>query len=223
MTKNNVYYVPADQRRDFNLLVQRANRRIKASFKYIQEEKGITDPRTLGTIFGDYAYDQSPTPYSRSIKFQSESAYKAYKRSLMRWGEEVPKNVKDPTKYLSEKKIKQTRKGYIQNATQALNTLATELGIPLDNGKLPENLYHKLSHLSTEQLTHFFDEDIGDMIDGQRWGSDQYEGADRDQFVDITIARINTLKQLYPRSQNKSKGKSVKKKKSKKKATKRKK
>ena len=197
--KGNQFIVPKDERNEFDLLVRRANYRIKKSMDYVQKEKGISDERTLHSIFGDYAYSSSPTAFSRSVKFSSEKAYKQYKQYISQWGQEVRKNVKDPIKYVSDKKIKDIRKGYIQNITKALNTLATELNIPLDDGKLPENLFGKISNLTTDQLVHFFDEDPEEMLSGQRWGSDEYEGADAGQFVDITVARLKTLRQLYPK------------------------
>lgn len=194
------FIVPQGERNEFDLLVRRANYRIRKSMEYVQTEKGISDERTLHSIFGDYAYSTSPTAFSRSVKFKSEKAYKQYKEFISQWGQEVRKNVKDPVKYVADKKIKAFRKGYIQSITKALNTLATELNIPLENGKLPENLYGKISNLTTEQLVHFFDEDPEEMLSGQRWGSDKYEGADAGQFVDITTARLKTLRQLYPKT-----------------------
>lgn len=204
MARNkDIFRVPESERKEYRQLVQRANRRIKASFKYIQNEREITDMKVLRAIYGDYAYGS--TPYSRSIKFNSEKDYIAYKRHLEKWGGDIPKNVKNKARYQSEKKIKETRDGYYQAIINSLTILAIDTGNLDENGQLPADIADRVKRLSTEQLVHFFDDDPSERIEGARWGSDDYEGADMEQFVDVTLGHLKALRKIYPTKKKKKK------------------
>lgn len=209
MARNNdIYKVPKELRQDFSLLVQRANRRIMSNLKYIQKED-IKDPRIHEALLGvkvDHAdWHTQKTPFSRSIVFRAkktedgrtitaEQQYKSYTRALEKY---------------ADRNIEEVREGYYKNIIKSLTTLAIDTGNLDEKGKLPANLARRIKNLSTEQLVHFFDDDPTERIEGLRWGSDDYEGADMDQFVDVTVAHLKALRQVYPkkRKPRKDKGK----------------
>ena len=199
MARNNdIYKVPAELRQDYNLLVQKANRQIMKNLKYIQKED-IKDNRVHGALLGvkvDHAsWHTQKTPFSRSVVFRSrttedgrkitaEQQFKSYMRTLERY---------------SERDIEEVREGYYKNIIKSLTTLAIETGNLDEKGKLPANLARRIKNLSTEQLIHFFDDDPTERIESLRWGSDDYEGADMDQFIDVTVGHLKALRQVYPK------------------------
>ena len=199
MAKNNdTFRVPAELRKDYNLLVQKANRQIMKNLKYIQQED-IKDQRVHEALLGvkvDHSnWHTQKTPFSRSVVFKSrktedgrtitaEQQYKSYVRALERY---------------SERDIEEVRDGYYKNIIQALTTMAIETGNLDEKGKLPANLARRIKNLSTEQLIHFFDDDPTERIEGARWGSDDYEGADMEQFIDVTVGHLQALRKLYPK------------------------
>lgn len=199
MARNNdIYRVPAELRQDYNLLVQKANRQIMKNLKFIQKED-IKDHRVHEALLGaqvDHAnWHTQKTPFSRSVVFRSrttedgrkitaEQQFKSYMRTLERY---------------SERNIEEVREGYYKNIIKSLTTLAIETGNLDEKGKLPANLARRIKNLSTEQLIHFFDDDPTERIEGLRWGSDDYEGADMEQFVDVTVGHLKALRQIYPK------------------------
>ena len=209
------YTVPESERKEFDLLVQRANRRIKSNLKMI-EKNNITSSTAKRALVSDYedasSWHTEKTPFSRSKTFDSEKDYKQFMRHVSQWGGE------DFSR--SEEAI---RERYYKSIIQALTTTALDNGngVLTKTGRLPGNLAKKIRELSLEQLTNFFDHaDPTESIETQGWGSDLYLGVDKKEFVDITVAHINALKQIFPESSNLSKAKSSKPKKRKSKAKK---
>lgn len=193
-TNNKGFTVPAGERKDFKLLVQRANRTINANLKFIQKED-IQTGRAKRQLMSDYidksAWHTEKTAFSRGIKFESEKAYKDYVRQLNRWGGEG-----------AEKSVKGTKQRIYESIIKSLNTTADIYGqgVKDDSGHLPKEITDRLEKMSVEQLLNFFDiADPTEDIEHQSWSYEEYqEGVDRDTFVDITTTRLNYLEQIVP-------------------------
>ena len=223
MAKNKVgYTVPASERKEFDLLVQRANRRILSNMKYIQQED-IKSQTAQRALVGDYMdkgeWAGSTAVFSRSKSFTSESAYKAFVRHIEQWGASGDKGE-------FARSRDTLREGYEKAIIKALTTAAIDNGngVLTKQGRLPANLAKEIRSLSLEQLTNFFDHaDPTEDLEVQRFSSYDYLGVDRGEFVDITRARLNALKQLYPDKAPKSNATKPKKKKKRKSSRKKKK
>lgn len=216
MAKNDKFIVPKELQSEFNLLIQRANRRIKANLKYIQKE-GIQSEATQRALLGDYtdrgSWYTDKTVFSRSKTFSSEKAYAQYVRHVMKWGGDYG-NIKSNGIRHDPEGIKE---GYYKQIVSALTTVAIDNGgggILTKRGKLPAGISKALRGLSLEQISNFFDHaDPTEDIEYYGFSSYEYLGVDRDEFIDITIGKINTLKQLFPNSNPEPKKKVTKKKK----------
>ncbi len=193
--KSNGFIVPESERHDFKMLVQRANRRMNANVKFLEEEDVKTE-RVKRQLLGDYvdktAWNSEKTAFSRSIRFKSEKAYKDYKRQLQRWGGES-----------AEKSVKGAKERVIKSIIKSLNTTADVYGqgVMDERGYLPKEITDRLESMSFEQLLNFFDiADPTEDIEHQSWSYEEYQkGVDRDTFVDITITRLNYLEQIIPK------------------------
>lgn len=216
MSKNDFYRVPADQQAEFNLMIQRANRRIKSSLKFIQSED-IKSENARRALLGDYAspsaWHTEKTPFSRSKIFASEKEYKQFTRHVEQWGGHDFKRSAETIK-----------EGYYKSIISALTTVAIDNGgggILDKRGRLPTKITKALRGLSLEQISNFFDHaDPTEDIEYYGFSSDEYYGVDRDEFIDITMGKINALKELFPYDQDKEK--TIVKKKTKKKRKKKK-
>ena len=196
---SNKFVVPSADRKEFDLMVQRANRRIQASLKYIQNE-GITSESTQRALVGDYsdvsAWHTSKTTFSRAKTFASEKAYNQFVRHVQQWGGKE-----------YERSVENVKEGYYKSIIQALTTTAIDNGngVLTAKGKLPGNLAKKIRELSLEQMTNFFEHsDPTESIESQGWASEDYIGVDRGEFVDITVGHLNSLKQLFPEQNQKA-------------------
>lgn len=198
MAKNNGFTVPAGERKDFKLLVQRANRTIKANEKYLNDNQ-MTSDRVKRELLGDYMsksnWQSEKTAFSRSIEFESEKEYQAYKKHLQRWG-----GVN------AEKGREGTKQRLYENIVKSLNTTADIYGqgVKDNTGHLPKEITDRLDDMNVEQLSNFFDiADPTEDIEHQSWSYEEYqEGVDRDTFVDITTARLNYLEQVVPKKKS---------------------
>lgn len=210
---SNKFTVPSADRKEFDLMVQRANRRIQASLKYIQKE-GITSDNAQRALVSDYGdintWHTSKTVFSRSKTFASEKAYRQFVRHVEQWGGKE-----------YDRSVERVKEGYYKAIVQALTTTAIDNGngVLTAKGKLPGNLAKKIRELSLEQMANFFEHsDPTEDIEYQGWASDDYIGVDRGEFVDITTSHLNALKQLFPdKSPKKTTAKPKKRKKKKKK------
>lgn len=194
MATNKGFTVPAGERNDFKLLVQRANRTINANLKFIQKEDvqtGRAQRQLMGDFISKSAWHTEKTAFSRGIKFESEKAYNDYKRQLQRWGGEG-----------AEKSVKGTKQRVYESIIKSLNTTADIYGqgVKDDSGHLPKEITDRLENMSVEQLLNFFDvADPTEDIEHQSWSYEEYqEGVDRDTFIDITTTRLNYLEQIVP-------------------------
>lgn len=192
MARSEGFRVPASQRRAYDALVRRANRQIQANLQYIQQEEIISDS-TKRALLHDYAdataWNSPKAAISRSITFTDEKAFKAKVRFLEQFGGD------DRTRT-----VESLKEGYKQAIIQGLTTVAIDNGgILTKQGRLPANLAKKIDELSLEQLQNWFAHaDPTEQIEVNGWTSEEYIGADREEFIAITENHINALKQLYP-------------------------
>lgn len=186
------FIVPEAERVEYDRLVQRANRRIKKNIGIAEGLKSDIARRSL-----TFGYDNKDkwatdkTVFSRSKVFEDEKEYKQYRRHLEQWG--------TPGDYAKSEAVLRNR--YYKSIIRALTTTAIDNGngILLESGRLPGNINAKIKSLSTDQLLSFFDvADPTEDIEKNAWDSHTYIGIDRDEFIDITEAHLNKLKQLYP-------------------------
>lgn len=196
MKKSTKFIVPKKDQKQFDRLVQRANRRVQANLKYIQQEdiQSSVAQRALVSDYADQAnWATNKTVFSRSKSFSSEKAYKQYVRHLKQWG---AKNF--------EREPEKVKQGYYKAIINALTTTAIDNGgggILTKSGRLPGNLAKQVREMSLEQMTHFFAEaDPTDDLEYMPYSGEDYIGVDRQQFIDITESKLNTLKRIYPAS-----------------------
>jgi len=194
MAKNSGYIVPKAEQHEFDLMIQRANRRIKRTFEFIQQED-IKSDATIRALVGDYGSKSSwageKVVFSRSKKFASQKDYERFRRHVEQWGGD------DYSR--SAENVKQ---GYYKSIIRALTTVAIDNGageILTKNGRLPSNLAKKIKGLSLEQMSNFFDHaDPTDEIERNSFRSDEFIGVDRTEYVDIVTGYINRLEELFP-------------------------
>lgn len=194
MARNNKFIVPANEQKEFDRMVQRANRRIKASLKYIQQED-IKDRNTQRALVGDYAdasnWATEKTIFSRSKGFESKKAYEQYKRHVLQWGDSK-----------NHRSVDVVKEGYYKSIIKSLNTLAMESGAPVlyKNGRLPVEITRAVKGMTLEQMTHYFDEgDASDDLDYLYYKWEDFAGvSSREDFVSVALSHINTVKQVYP-------------------------
>lgn len=185
------YVVPASDRREFDRMVQRANRRINANLKYIQQED-IQSEFARRALMSDYAdrsnWNTPKTVFSRSIKFNSKKEYEQYKRHVMQWGDEK-----------AERTVEGLKAGYEKEIIKSLTTAAIDNNIPLNNGRLPGNIRQKIKGLSLEQMTHFFhnDEPVADM-EYLAYSEVDFNGVDEQGFIDNVNTIVSSLQQIFP-------------------------
>ena len=183
------YVVPASDRREFDRIVQKANRRIMANLKYIQQEDVYTED-AIRSLVGDYAdrstWHTDKVVFSRSIKFNSKKEYEQYKRHVMEYSAE-------------DRKPAERKKGYIKAIIKSLTTSAIDNNIPLENGRLPGEIRKKLNELTLDQLVHYFkhDDPVSDM-EYLAYSDIDFNGVDAKGFVENVDAIITSLKSVYP-------------------------
>lgn len=189
------FTVPEEHQKAYKALVQRANRRLKSSLKFIEKEQisTITAKRALVFNYHDKAnWASEKMPFSRSTKFTSKEAYESYVRHLNRWGEEVGKGEKFGR---HPARIKQE---YLQAIQKTLKQTALHYNIPLDNGKLPAEMLKELESLSLDQLLNFYgssDPNEDAMINEFETDGDVIVG-DSESFNDLVYARLGELKKF---------------------------
>ena len=189
------FTVPEEHQKAFKALVQRANRRIKSSLRFIEKEQIATINAKRSLVFN---YDKqenwasSKMPFSRSIKFNSQQDYEAYVRHLNRWGEEPAKGERFAR---HPERIKQD---YKQAIIKTLIQTAIHYNIPLDNGKLPADMLNKIDKLSFDQLLNFYgsSDPNEDAMINEFETDGNVEVGDTESFYDLVDARIGELKKF---------------------------
>lgn len=188
------YIVPKAEQKDFDLMIQRANRRIQSAFKYIQQEE-LKSENAVRALVGDYnnsaTWNTEKTVFSRSKRFSSERDYQQYKRHVEQWGGKE-----------NARSVDSIKQGYYKSIIKALTTVAIDNGagdIMTKNGRLPGNIAKKVKNMTLEQMVNFFDHgDPSDEIEKNAFDSKDFIGVDRTEFVDITEGYINRLIELFP-------------------------
>ena len=190
-SSNNKFIVPEKERREFDLMVQRANRRIKSNFKYLSQA-GITNENTTRALVGKYEdlseWSTDKTVFSRSKTFENSQAYEAFKRHVGQWGNKKSSRTVDAVK-----------EDYIKSIIQSLTTSAINNNVTLENDRLPGNIKAKLKSLSLNQLTHFFESsEPVDDLEYMPYSEVDFTGVDSKGFVENVDTIINSLRQVYP-------------------------
>ena len=186
------YIVPLEDQREYRRMVQRANRRIQANLKYIQQED-ISSEAAQRALLSDYAdrsvWATEKTVFSRSLKFASRKEYESYRRHVSQWGKEdsAPRTVAG------------LKEGYERAIVKALTTAAIDNNIPLENGRLPGNIRSKIKGLTLEQMTHFFhNSDPVDDLEYLPYSEIDFNGVDTEGYINNVDTIINSLQQTYP-------------------------
>ena len=199
------YTVPAGERTEFDRMVQRANRRIIANMKYIQQEE-ISSEGAKRALLSDYVdrgeWATEKTVFSRSIKFNSKREYESYKRHVMQWGASEQQRAAYEAKNnhtLTDRTLDGIKEGYQKAIIKSLTDSAIANNIEFKNGRLPGNIVKKIRGLTLEQLTHFFENsDPIDDLEYLPYSEIDFNGVDSAGFVDNVDSIINGLKWVYP-------------------------
>ena len=190
------FIVPKEQQREFTLLVKRANESINRNMAYLQREKIKRGSNTGFALLGMYQ-DKKKWATAKSAlstrkdQFANEQEYKQFLRHVSNWDNKSANNYHT---------LSGMRESYIKSITNALTKVAIDNGALTETGELPGEISESIHKLTNEQLAEFFYHgDPTDDIENQRFGSKKYFGATDEEFVDITMSRINGLKQLFPK------------------------
>lgn len=207
MKKNDIYILPTSARREYNALVQRANRRIISNMKYIQQEE-IQSEQVQRSLLGKFVEPENwhggKVAFSRSVKFEprtitdergierkisGEQAYKLYLRQLEKYG-----GIEEP------RTVEGLKEGYYKAIIKNLTTVALDNpGVLTAKGQLPANIAKKVREMSLEQMQHYFAEvDVAEDLEYLPYSGEDYNGVTREEFVQVTMQRLNTLKEIYP-------------------------
>lgn len=157
--KRNYVDLNAAQKDEIRRLTQLANRRIKAATKaYHEAGKDIVPKEMVGAYQTIDTWHARNTPMSRSVKFESQKAYREHLRFLQSFDPKAPgqnrPGLREYTKVQREKTI--------QAAESALGV------------QLPPQLEKKLNKMSAPQLSEFwnrFSDKAAKM--GERYASDE--------------------------------------------------
>lgn len=211
MAKNN-YIVPKELQKEYKLLVQRANRRVKSNLKYINSNK-ITSEHTQRALVGSFnegdKWASRTMPFSRSNKgryvwnaeteqqefreFRSEQEFQQYLNYLNKWGQKTKKGER------YDAHPQQIKDNYKQTILKALNQVIDHYSIPTPNGQIPKEIINELDKLSLEQLTNFYGNgDPGEDMEISQFGSDDFIMVETaEDFTDVVLSRLGQLKKFY--------------------------
>lgn len=204
MASKGGYVVPPADRARFNSYIQRANARIKANLAYIEAED-ITDIDVKQSLVFDFhrrsTWAGEKTPLSRSTRFESVEAYKAFMSFIEQWGED--------TGIRGDYRSSPTRvaQGYREAVYKGISGMIRNKGISLEEwgGDLPPELIDKIDNLSLTQLRHFFKymdlDDGGDLVE---YDSDGVRYGDVEDLLDYLHGHIRALEKYYPKRAKKA-------------------
>lgn len=185
--KKKGYTVPKSEQHAYKMLVQKANRHIKANLKII-EQYNINDRDVVRVLLNMYEnpdnWATAKTPISRSVKFKNKTEYNQFVRHL----EKISKNT-----------LTGSIEGYQKAILRTLEKIAISHNIQLVNGKLPKEVIKAVKNMSFEQLVHWFNMgNVEEDIESAQFGSDDYAFVtDLEDFVDATLTRIADLKRVF--------------------------
>lgn len=185
--KKKGYTVPKSEQHAYKMLVQKANRHIKANLKII-EQYNIQDMTAKRVLLNMYEnrdnWATSKTALSRSVKFDSKTAYKQYLKHLEKMATNTMQTKID---------------GYQKAILTMLEKILIENNIAAPGSKLSDEIVNAIKGLTFEQLVHWFnmgnpDEDI----ESHRVGTDDYAFVTEwEDFVNVTMTRIADLKRVF--------------------------
>lgn len=219
MAKSNIFIVPKEDRDEFNLFVQRANRRIKSNLKYITDNdiKDLRTTRALVSKYGDpINWATRTNPLSRSVKFKSKEDYEDFIEYANKWGEAVDKGQHHRGHPESIKA------DYKKAIIDALNRTLINKNIPTENGQIPEDILKRIDNMTVEQLANFFGGEADEELENGAFDSDNVREGDPDSFTNYVNSQISWIERVYPNKPEKSKKKKTAQKPKKPKAKKRK-
>lgn len=179
--------VPKEDRLQYKLLVQEANRQVKRNLKYLEKNNINSINTTRSLVFG-YQHKENwageKMIFSRSVKFESQQDYTNYLKHLTKMAMAKPKEME---------------KSYKATIIDRLQRTANIWGVSLPGNKVPDEVVKEVNSLNLEQLQNWFE--IGDPeedIEVNQYASDEYFGvSDYEDFKDVTLTRIGWLKKAY--------------------------
>lgn len=203
------FVVPKEQQHAYKMLVQRANRRVKANLKYIKTNNitSMDTQRSLVSSFTDHTQWAGKTmPFSRSIKgrwltnadtgamefkdFANEREFKQYLKHLEKWGKEGKRFDASP------RKIKED---YKTSIIKALNNIKDQYNITLPGGKLPKEIITAINSMTLQEITNFYaNGDPGEDMEIAQFDSDDFVLVETaEDFIDVVVTRVNNIKKYY--------------------------
>lgn len=206
------FVVPKEQQHAYKMLVQRANRRVKANLKYITKEN-ITSDHTQRALAGSFVtkghWATDTMPFSRSIKgryiinadtgktefreFKTQTEFNQYLNYLSKWGQQTEKGERFSA---HPEEIKDNYKSAI---IKALNEVKDHYSITTPGGQIPKEIIDEINSMTLEQITNFFGNgDPSEDVEISQFNSDDFiyvESAE--DFKDVVISRINQIKRFH--------------------------
>lgn len=208
MGKNN-FVVPKEQQHAYKMLIQRANRRVKANLNYITKHQ-IQNEHTQRSLVGSFneheKWASGRMPFSRSTKgrylwdadkeelvfreFKNEGEFKSYLKYLEKWGKEGRTFDASP---------KQVKENYKSAIIKALNEVKDHYNITMPGGQIPKEVIEELDSLTLEQITNFFaNGDPSEDVEISQFSSDEFlEVTNAEEFTDVITSRIGALKKYH--------------------------
>lgn len=210
MAKN--FIVPKERQHEYKMLIQRANRRVKANLKYIQQQD-ITNEHTQRALVGSFSekskWATAKMPFSRSNKgryvwnadtgeqefkeFTSQKDFERYLDHLSKWGQETKKGERFSAH------PEEIKENYKQAIIKALNQVKDHYSISLPNAQIPKEILNEIDSLSLEQITNFFaNGDPSEDIEISQFSSDDFLYVETaEDFTDVVMSRLGQLKRFH--------------------------
>ena len=198
----NLYKVPKEEQEEYKLFIQRANRRIKQSYKYIQENdiKSWSTQRALMGQFADiFNWETRSNPLSRGTKFKDRETYEDFREFVDQWGAKTSNYDKSPASVRAE---------YRKSIINTLNRTIIKNQIPTENGQIPKQILNRLNRMTLTQLVNFYGDEFAEEMENHRFDSDgrgtdgsgkrNVEAGDLDSFVNYINKQIDWVRSAYP-------------------------
>lgn len=205
------YIVPKADQHHYKMLIQRANRRVKANLKYIRDNK-ITSEHTQRSLVGSFndpeKWSSGRMPFSRSIKgrylwnadseqmefkeFANKREFDRYISYLEKWGKQTNRGERFDAHPL------QVKEDYKSAIVKALNQVKDQYSITLPGGQIPKEVLNAIDSMNLEQITNFFaNGDPSEDIEISQFNSDDFLYVETaEDFTDVVVSRINAIKKF---------------------------
>lgn len=210
--KKEGYIVPKEEQHAYKMLIQRANRRIKANLKYIKDNN-ITNEHTERALAGGYAdpfkWSTGRMPLSRSNKgryvwnadkevmefreFQNKTEFDQYIKYVEKWGKQTKRGE------LFDSHPEKVKQDYKSAIIKALNEVKDHYNISLPNGQIPKEIIEDIDSMTLEQITNFFaNGDPAEDVEISQFSSDDFLDVESaEDFKDVIQSRIASIKRFY--------------------------